>query len=84
MTQKQRSIYGEYVLNERTRMEKEIEQLQQNIRFRDVSQLDCLELIIAKERYNSFCEFVRHINAIMQVERYDLKVNLQKNRKGRV
>lgn len=55
MTQKQLDIYGAYVYNQRCRMEDDISTLQQNLRWRKISALDCLELIIAQERYNAFC-----------------------------
>lgn len=71
MTQKQLDIYGAYVYNQRCRMEDDISTLQQNLRWRKISVLDCLELIIAQERYNAFCEFVADVNFI-------LKINFQK------
>ncbi|MBQ7784187.1 MAG: hypothetical protein IJ368_09475 [Oscillospiraceae bacterium] len=75
MTKKQRDIYAMYVYNQRTRLEQEIENLQQKIRWRHVSQVDCLELIIAQERYNSFCEFITNVNSIFEVDKYDKKHN---------
>ena len=67
MTYKQREMLACYIFNQRDILEKDIEQLQSNLRFRRVSQVDCLELIIAKERLNSFSDFVRDINCILKI-----------------
>lgn len=81
MTQKERDFYGAYVYNQRTRMEEEIKQLQQNIRWhKEISPIDCLELIIAQTRYEVFCQFVHDFNVITNIEQYNLKVNFQKRR----
>ena len=71
MTQKQRDLFSCYVLNQRENLENDIEQLQSNIRFRRVSQVDCLELIIAKERLNAFNDFVRDVNCILKIHKVE-------------
>lgn len=68
MTQKQKDIYGAYIYNQRLRMEEDIKTMQQNLRWRKISALDCLELIIAVERYNAFCEFIADVNSILKVD----------------
>lgn len=71
MTQKQRDIFACYVLNQRDTLEKDIEQLQSNLRFRKISQIDCLELVIAQERLNTFNDVVRDVNSILKVTKHE-------------
>ena len=71
MTQKQRDIFACYVLNQRDTLEKDIEQLQSNLRFRKISQIDCLELVIALERLNTFNDVVRDVNSILKVTKLE-------------
>lgn len=54
---KKTELLMEYFYNERCRIEDEIAVLQENVRYRRISTIDCLELIIAKEKLNAFNEF---------------------------
>lgn len=50
--------------NQQEHLEQDIKQLQENLRYRQISQVDCLELIIAEERLKMFVEVttdIRHI-----------------------
>lgn len=80
MTQKERELYSAYVYNMRSQLEDDIKQLQANIRWRKVSVVDCLELIIAQTRYDDFCEFVHNMNGIINCNSNKLKVNFQKDK----
>ena len=71
MTQKQRDIFACYVLNQRDTLEKDIEQLQSNLRFRKISQIDCLKLVIAQERLNTFNDVVRDVNSILKITKLE-------------
>lgn len=53
----QKEIFYQYLLNERARLEKEVAQLRQALRMREVDAVDCLELALAMERLNSFVDF---------------------------
>ena len=69
MTKKELAIYGAYVYNQRCRMEADIKQLELNLRYhKDISPLDCLELIIAKVRYECFCEFVHNFKGLVHIK----------------
>ena len=60
-------ILREYMYNEMCRLEGDVQQLQENIKWRRVSTIDCLELIIAQERLSAFCEFKAHVSSILKL-----------------
>lgn len=73
----QKEIFFQYLLNERDRLENELEVLRHNIRYRNIDAVDCLELIIAMERLNSFADFTAHAIAIFKLScPADTRVNL--------
>ncbi len=59
----------EYIFNRRIYLEHELQQLQENIRYRPVGSVDCLELIIACERLNMFIEVTRDIVQLLKLDR---------------
>lgn len=61
-------LLQEYIFNRRIFLEHELIQLQENIRFRQISSVDCLELIIARERLAMFIEVTKDINNILNVK----------------
>lgn len=65
MTQKE--ILMTYIVNNRDRLEEDVRQLQQNVRYKKVDPVDCLELSLAIERLNSFENFSRSVMAIMKL-----------------
>lgn len=70
MTQKQKDIFGAFVYNQRMFLQDQIHQLQQNLRYREITFMDCIELMLAQERLNSFNEFVANVNAILKIYKY--------------
>jgi hypothetical protein len=60
----QKEIFYQYLLNKRDSLEIDLQRLQQQIRYRNVDVIDCLELILAMERLNSFCDYFNHAVAI--------------------
>lgn len=58
-------LLASYVYNQREYLEQDIKQLQENLRYRNISQVDCLELIIAEERLKMFLEVTRDIRSIL-------------------
>ena len=46
----------------------DIEQLQQNLRYRQVSTIDCLELIIAKEKFEYLREMSKWVFATLRID----------------
>ena len=65
---KKADLLAEYIFNRRIYLEHEIQQLQENIRYRSVSSVDCLELIIARERLAMFIEVTRDITALLKLK----------------
>ena len=47
-------LLSDYIYNRRVYLERDIQQLQENLRYRSISSVDCLELIIAQERLAMF------------------------------
>ena len=60
----------QYIFSERIRLSDDITALQDNIRYRNISTVDCLELIIAKERYSAFCEFADNVQQLLRIGKY--------------
>lgn len=57
----------EYLINRREHLHGELRQLQENVRYRDVSSVDCLELIIARERLAMFTEISHDIFHLLNI-----------------
>ncbi len=68
-------LLAEYFYSEYNRLEADIKQLQENIKWRRVSTIDCLELIIAMERFSAFCDFKSNVNAILRIKQDDNEEN---------
>lgn len=64
----------EYFMRERDRLSAEIVQLQETIRYRRISSVDCLELIIAQERLSAFLDFSDNVKALLRIRYYDREV----------
>lgn len=64
---KKYDVLLEYFHLEFVRLENEVKQLQENIKWRRISTIDCLELIIAQERLAAFLEFRQHVKAILKL-----------------
>ena len=63
-----KELLQSYIFNRRIYLEHDIIQLQENIRWRSVDSVDCLELIIARERLAMFNEVVRDITHILKLK----------------
>lgn len=64
---KQKEIFMSYINNTRYKLEEDVRQLQQRLRYREADAVDCLELALALERLNSFEEFSRSAVAILKL-----------------
>lgn len=53
-----------YLYNQSIYLKQDIDQLQENIRYRNISDVDCLELIIAKARYDMLMQVYTDIASI--------------------
>ncbi len=65
---KKTEILLEYFFNRRIFLEHEVQQLQENVRYRALSSVDCLELIIARERLAAFIEFTKDVQSILTLK----------------
>ena len=66
---KKADLLAEYIFNRRIHLEHEVQQLQENIRYRSISAVDCLELIIARERLSMFIEVTRDITELLKLKK---------------
>lgn len=62
------SLVLSYIYNNRLRLEREIEEAQTRIRYRDIGETECIELALLKERYNTFMEITGHILALLKLK----------------
>lgn len=68
MTQKEMMLLYCYIYNNRIDLEHEVRQLQNNIRFRNVDVADCMELICALQRLETFKEVTDHIMILLKLK----------------
>ena len=61
-----------YIYNNRYRLENEVRQLQQNIRYRPVDVIDCSELACAIERLNTFKQTTKDIMKLLSLSEIDI------------
>lgn len=57
----------EYILFEMTRLEQDVQQLRQNLRYRDVDVVDCMELMLALERLVVFKQFSGNVIHLLKL-----------------
>lgn len=61
-------LLSDYIYNRRVYLEQDIQQLQENLRYRSISSVDCLELIIAQERLAMFVEVTRDVTELLKLK----------------
>lgn len=59
-------ILSAYLYNRRCHLEHDVQQLQDNLRYRSVTVEDCIKLIIARERLSMFIEISNDIKYILR------------------
>lgn len=69
MTQKEMTLLCSYVYNNRIQLEHEVHQLQNNIRFRKIDVADCVEMICAIQRLETFIEVTNHIMILLKLKK---------------
>lgn len=65
MRQKEIDLLYQYLWNRFTYLEQDVQQLQQNVRYRHIDAVDCLELCLALERLNAFKQFSADVRGIL-------------------
>ena len=69
MTQKEMMLLCGYIYNNRVQLEHEVHQLQNNIRFRRIDVADCVEMICALQRLDTFIETTNHIMILLKLKK---------------
>lgn len=64
---KQKEIFMAYLNNNRDRLEADVRELRQRLRYRDCDAVDCLELALAQERLYAFEEFASAARSILKL-----------------
>lgn len=65
MRQKEIDLLYQYLWNQFSYLEQDVQQLQQNVRYRHIDAVDCLELCLALERLNAFKQFSADVRGIL-------------------
>ena len=67
MREREIELLLEYFLHTLTYLEQDVQQLQQNIRYRRIDAVDCLELCLALERLNAFKKFSSEVQQLLKL-----------------
>lgn len=68
MKNKEVELLWRYILNNLTALEQEVQQLQQNLRYRRIDTIDCHELSLAIERLNTFRKVSNDILLLLRID----------------
>ena len=71
-TTKEKELFLSFEYNHREYLKNNIRQLQQNVRYRDIDSVDCIELIIAIEKLNGFNEYCKIMHTIFSIGKVDI------------
>lgn len=69
-TQKEREIWETFKYNRAEHLQQDLRQLQQNLRYRDIDAVDCIELALASQRVADFKEFCKTVDYIFKLGDY--------------
>ena len=65
MRQKEIEMLYQYLWNRYIYLEQDVQQVQQNVRYRRIDAVDCLELCLALERFQAFKQFSADVRRIL-------------------
>lgn len=68
MKQSELSLLYSYIYNNRLMLKNEVRTMQANLRYREIDVIDCLELALAVERYNTFIETTNQIKSLLKMD----------------
>lgn len=71
MRQREIKLFFNYRYNMQCRLENDVRQLQQNVRYRNIDVIDCLELSLALERLNTFHEVIKDVSLLLGLSNSD-------------
>ena len=77
MKQSELTLLYSYIYNNRLMLKNEVRTMQANLRYRDIDVIDCIELALAVERYNTFKETTNQIKLLLKME--DIKKTSRKS-----
>nr|DAX11341.1 MAG TPA: hypothetical protein [Inoviridae sp.] len=69
MKNKEVELLWRYFINNLTALEQEVQQLQQNLRYRRIDTIDCHELALAIERLNTFQKVSNDILLLLRMDK---------------
>lgn len=69
MTQKEHQFLQMYLYNYAVRLDNDVSELQQRVRYRSFNSTDIIELWIAQQRREDFAEFSRDITHLLNLEK---------------
>ena len=67
MRQTEKDLLAAYIYNNYVRLEDQLNTLQNNIRFRKIDVVDCVELLCAKQEFETFKEVTGHIRLLLKI-----------------
>lgn len=70
-TIKEKELFLTFEYNHREYLEQNVKQIQQNIRYRKIDTVDCIELICAIERLNAFNEYCKIMHTVFSIGKGD-------------
>lgn len=68
MNKREKTLILSYLYNNYTRLEQQLRQLQANVRYRSIDEIDCIELLVASVQFDLFREVSSHIREILKLE----------------
>ena len=71
MKRKEKDLLFAYLYNNYSRMQREVRQMQFNIRYRDIDEIDCNELLIATAQLNLFRQVYSDIIALLKLSKLE-------------
>ena len=66
-TIKEKEMFLAFEYNHREYLEQNVRQIQQNLRYRKIDTVDCIELICAIERLNAFNEYCKIMHTVFSI-----------------
>ena len=68
MRQNEKDIISQYIYNNYVRLENNLHTLQNNIRYRKIDTVDCIELMLAQQEFDTFKEVTKHIMLLLKIK----------------
>lgn len=75
MTRKEIEMLQLYLLNKHSQLEDDYRETQRRIQWRKADTIDCIEFMIAYERFHLFCEVFCDISNILRIYGRDIRKN---------